>query len=67
MKIPIPKFYDQAMDMLAAILFPSRKYTYAILTVYIVLLAGGLAWYFDNWLWVPAVGMTMILAWIWQS
>jgi hypothetical protein len=67
MKIPIPKFYDQVVDALAAILFPSRKYTYAILAAYTVLLAGGLAWYFDDWLWLPAVGMSMALAWYLQS
>jgi hypothetical protein len=30
-------------------------------------LAGGLAWYFDNWLWLPAVAMSMALAWYLQS
>jgi hypothetical protein len=63
MKIPIPKFYDQAMDVLAAILFPSRKYVWVTLVCYAILLAGGLAWYFDSWLWVPAVGISMLLAW----
>jgi hypothetical protein len=67
MKIPIPKFYDQVMDALATILFPSQKYIYAILAGYAVLLAGGLAWYFDDWLWFPAVGMSMALAWYMQN
>jgi hypothetical protein len=63
MKIPIPKFYDQFMDALAAILFPSRKHIGIMLVVYTMLMAGVLAWYLDSWLWVPAVGASMLLAW----
>jgi hypothetical protein len=64
MKIPIPKFYDRVMDVIAIVLFPSQKYVYATLAGYTMLLAGGLAWYFDSWLWVPAVGLSMIMAWL---
>jgi hypothetical protein len=64
MKLPIPKFYDQAMDALAAILFPSRKYVWVTLLAYTILLAGAFVWYFDNWLWVVAVGASMAMAWL---
>ena len=61
MKIPIPAFYDQIMDVLAAIVFPSRKYVTLTLIFYTALLAIGFSWYFDDWVWAPAVIAGMVL------
>jgi hypothetical protein len=64
MRIPIPRAYDYAMDFIALVLFPSCKYATAFLLVYTTLLAIGLVWYLDNWLWAPAVVGSMALAYI---
>jgi hypothetical protein len=54
----------QLLDLLALILFPSRKHINLILGVYTVIIAVGLAWYFANWLWIPATILCMALAWM---
>jgi hypothetical protein len=52
------------LDWLALILFPSRKHINLTLGVYTVIIAVGMAWYFANWLWAPAVVLSMIMAWM---
>jgi len=61
MKIPIPVWYDTIMDVIATIVFPSRKYVTLTLIFYTAALAIGLSWYFDNWIWAPAVIAGMVL------
>ena len=64
MKIPIPAFTERVLDVLAMLLFPSRKYVTATLGLYAVLIGGGLALYSDNWLWLPATALCLALGWL---
>jgi len=78
MKIPIPKFYDRAMDWIAFHALPpdtptrlrigKRVITWLDLAVagYAALIAIALSlWDGRWWLWVPAVALCMAFAWIW--
>jgi len=68
------KLYNRSMDGLAMLLFPANKptrfwiaghrihSTEITLVFYTLLIGGGLAWYFANWLWFPATVLCMVMA-----
>lgn len=58
------QLYDRVMDGIAVLVFPSQKYIHATLALYVLILAIGLVWYTSNWLWIPAVVLSMIMAWM---
>jgi len=74
MRIPIPAWYDKAMDAIATWLLPPPKpiglrlfgndivWTDVALVAYPTAAALGLWWWSGNWLWLPAVAGTMALA-----
>jgi hypothetical protein len=57
-------YVNRLLDWVALILFPSRKYLNLTLGAYTVIFAVGMAWYFANWLWAPAVVLSMIMSWM---
>jgi len=71
MKIPIPHWYDRAMDRLAMIVLPPNKpigfyrITWLDLAVYVGYpLAGAIALFLwtGSWYWFPAVALSMAFA-----
>lgn len=52
------------MDLIAMVIFPSRKYATATLVFYTFVLIVGLTWYTSNWLAIPAVILCMVFAWM---
>jgi hypothetical protein len=77
MKIPIPRFYDRAMDWIAVHFLPPDKptglriYGYNVtwldvsLVVYPTLGATGLYLWDGNWWWFPLTALSMAFVWIW--
>ena len=66
MRIPIPRWVDGALDLIALILFPSRN-PIAInvaLAIYTLMIGIGLSLTFGNWLWLPGTIVCMVLAWM---
>lgn len=64
MRFRVPVIYDRAMDAIAMVLFPSRRYVTLTLALYFVLLAVGAVWLTGNWLWLIAVALCAAMAWI---
>ena len=63
MKIPIPRIYDQVMDLLATIFFPSRKHVTGTLALYIITAAIAATWFY-GWVWGAAVLLCFAMAWM---
>jgi len=61
------RLYNQVLDVLAYILFPSAKYMYLTLIFYTVAMGIGLSLFTGVWLWLPAVVLCMVFAWmLWE-
>lgn len=64
MKFRVPAWYDPLMDVIAMIVFPSRKYLNLTLAFYAVMIAVGMVWWSGNWLWAPGVLLCGAFAYI---
>jgi hypothetical protein len=64
MKFRLPSLVDWLLDGMACLLFPSKKYLNHTLVIYTVLATVVVVWYTSNWLWVPAMALSMVFAWM---
>jgi len=73
MRIPIPEWYDKAMDRIACLIFPPPTVKIAGISLldltlwfYFVAMAAGLWWWFEDWRWAALSFVCCTMLWAYE-